>query len=64
MPLTDETTGIIPRPSLTDRMRAQPGTLALLVAEWVGICLMVAAVCSIVFLLALGAYSLTRIAPS
>lgn len=51
------------RPPLSVAMRAQPGMLARLVAEWVAVVLLVVIGLSMMFLLAVGAYTLISIAP-
>jgi len=58
-----ETTGVIPRPSLVDRMRHDPGFLLRLVTEWVATALVVAIGLTVVFLLVLGCVTLVRQAP-
>jgi hypothetical protein len=52
------------RPPLSEAMRAQPGRFALLVAEWVAVALLIVGGLSVMFLLAVGAYTLIAIAPS
>jgi len=56
---TDE----IPLPTLFERMRYDSGFLARIVLEWAVIVLIVVATLALMFLVALGAYSLTRMAP-
>jgi hypothetical protein len=62
-PLSEMATVEIPRPGLVEQMRYDTGFLARIVAEWAAIVLIVVATAAVIFLVALGAYSLTQVSP-
>jgi len=52
-----------PRVGLLEAQLACPGLLFRMVTEWVGVVLVVCAGLAVIFLLALGAYSLVQVTP-
>ena len=58
-----DTTAVMRRPHLLDRMQAQPGMMILLAAELAGVILLAIAILTIIFLLCLGGYALVHRSP-